>query len=550
MPLLLPLLIGLSLAADSPQDALRIPRIAGEWITIARDPDPGALTRPEQQPVDFGIWRAADGAWQLWSCIRKTGEPGHTRLFFGWESPELTRPGWTPRGIVMQADPALGESGGGLQAPFVVRDRNLFRLFYGDWVRICSAESRDGRTFTRRLVTDGQPALFQEAADANARDPMILRSGDLWYAYYTAHPGRKGAVYARTSSDLVHWSSANLVAAGGQAGDGPSSAECPHVVEWSPGHFYLFRTQKYGQEAVTRVYHSTDPLDFGTGSNGDALHLVTSLPVAAPELIRVEQDWFIAALRPDLKGIQIAPLRWDVLPPKAPRAADGKIRAALYVGPGSAGRGIPRTRELLSALPGIELRELSPAALRSGGLKDCDLVIFTGGTGSGQANAIGLAGRQAVRRFVQEGGGYLGICAGHYLACDGYSWSLSLLDAKTKSSAWKRGTGNVQVESTALGREILGFAGGRLEVRYANGPIFRPAARPDIADFEPLAFFRSEFAENGAPPGIMVDSPAIVAGHCGKGRVLCSSPHPEQTEGMEGFVERAVRWLAQSPGKP
>src|SRR5688572_27027007 len=46
------------------------PRIVGQWWTIAADPDLGELTTPKQQPVDFGIWPASDGTWQLWSCIR------------------------------------------------------------------------------------------------------------------------------------------------------------------------------------------------------------------------------------------------------------------------------------------------------------------------------------------------------------------------------------------------------------------------------------------------------------------------------------------------
>jgi len=38
----------------------------GEWRTIATDPDLGELSNPDQQPVDFAIWQAAGGAWQLW----------------------------------------------------------------------------------------------------------------------------------------------------------------------------------------------------------------------------------------------------------------------------------------------------------------------------------------------------------------------------------------------------------------------------------------------------------------------------------------------------
>ena len=77
------------------------PHLAGPWWTIAGDPDLGALTSPKQQPVDFGIWQAADGTWQLWSCIRGTHEPGKTRLFHRWEGGKLTDRDWTPKGIAL-----------------------------------------------------------------------------------------------------------------------------------------------------------------------------------------------------------------------------------------------------------------------------------------------------------------------------------------------------------------------------------------------------------------------------------------------------------------
>jgi len=108
-----------------------------------------------------------------------------------------------------------------------------------------------------------------------------------------------------------------------------------------------------------------------------------------------------------------------------------------------------------------------------------------------------------------------------------------ILDAKTVSSKWKRGVGQVKIEPTGKGREILGFPAGQLDIRYANGPIYKAAESPAIPDFEPLALFRTELAENDSPKGAMVNSPAMVAGTFGKGRVICSSPHPEQTAGWK-----------------
>ncbi|MCU0978688.1 MAG: hypothetical protein MUF25_05905 [Pirellulaceae bacterium] len=287
------------------------PVSTGRWWPVAGDPDLGPLTSPKQQPVDFAIWQAADGTWQLWSCIRGTQEPGKTRLFHRWEGAKLTDRDWASKGIALQADSALGETQGGLQAPYVLRHAEKYWMFYGDWANICLATSTDGKTFLRHRNSAGRPQLDFAGPvdrDRNGRDPMVVRIGDKWYCYYTAHPGNKGFDYVRTSDDLIHWSDERVVAAGGQAGKGPYSAECPFVVEPQPGDFYLFRTQAYGKNAQTSVYHSRDPLNFGI--DNDAEHYVTTLPVAAPEIFRHEGQWYLAALLPSLKGIQITRLEW------------------------------------------------------------------------------------------------------------------------------------------------------------------------------------------------------------------------------------------------
>src|SRR5262245_21372153 len=97
------------MAATAAAQPVLVPRIDGPWWQVAGDPDVGAYTTPDQQPVDFAIWQAADGTWQLWSCIRHTAYPGNTRLFYRWQSASLTAPNWTPMGIAMTAEPALGE---------------------------------------------------------------------------------------------------------------------------------------------------------------------------------------------------------------------------------------------------------------------------------------------------------------------------------------------------------------------------------------------------------------------------------------------------------
>jgi glutamine amidotransferase-like uncharacterized protein len=226
-------------------------------------------------------------------------------------------------------------------------------------------------------------------------------------------------------------------------------------------------------------------------------------------------------------------------------AADAKpIRVALYDDAGAFGKGVPRVTELLGKTPDVKVTIVKGADIAGGVLKDYDVVVFTGGSGSKQAAGIGEAGKAEVRRFVENGGGYIGICGGAYLACSGFSWSLGVLDAKTVSSKWMRGKGDVQIEVNAAGAKTTGIPAKQQPVRYANGPIIKPAGREEVPDYETLATFRTELAENDTPKGVMVNTPAWVRGGYGKGRVLISSPHPEQTAGMDAWVEHAVRWVA------
>jgi hypothetical protein len=297
------------------------PVIDGDWWKIASTPDLGEYNSSDQQPVDFGIWQACDSTWQLWSCIRNSNFPGSaytTRFLYGWEGKSLTSTDWKPKGIKWAANPLLGENQGGMQAPFVLKEDNTYYLFYGDWKRICLAKSNDGKNFTRVVGGNGQPGLITEHSQADfqtntARDPMVLKRGNTFYCYYTSHiedPVNDGAAFCRTSLNLQDWTESVLVSHTPPYKDNSEmySDECPHVVFLPEnGFYYLFVTQMYGQNSQTTVYASSNPMYFGVD---DKSRLVCTLPIAAPEIVYKDGQYFIAALNNTLDRVRIVKLKW------------------------------------------------------------------------------------------------------------------------------------------------------------------------------------------------------------------------------------------------
>lgn len=300
------LVVSITTITTFANDKIMIPAIDGDWWQVAGDPDLGDYTTEKQEPVDFGVWQAADGTWQIWSCIRHTNVGGSTRLFFRWQGENLTDPDWTPMGISMIADHNFGETPGGLQAPHVVKILGVYHMFYGDWQNICLAKSWDGKTFARRINAKNQAALFSNGPGLQSRDAMVIPIDGKYYCYYTAHENNEGKVFCRISEDLRNWSDAIVVAFGGQAGSGKYDVECPHVVYYDE-HYYLFSTQKYGRNMTTSIYRSKDPLNFGI--NDDQYHVHT-MPIAAPEVILHNGEYYLATLIHSLKGIKIAKMKW------------------------------------------------------------------------------------------------------------------------------------------------------------------------------------------------------------------------------------------------
>ncbi|MBN2293644.1 MAG: hypothetical protein JXM70_14540 [Pirellulales bacterium] len=69
-------------AVSAENDSILIPKVSGPWWQIAGNPDLGKYNDPRQIVLDFGIWPAKDGTWQMWACIYHAKCGGKLRLLW------------------------------------------------------------------------------------------------------------------------------------------------------------------------------------------------------------------------------------------------------------------------------------------------------------------------------------------------------------------------------------------------------------------------------------------------------------------------------------
>lgn len=157
-------------------------------------------------------------------------------------------------------------------------------------------------------------------------------------------------------------------------------------------------------------------------------------------------------------------------------------------------------------------------------LSDGCLLIMPGGADLPYCKKLNGEGNRKIRHFIEQGGAYLGICAGAYYGCaeldfTGLDYSvkgsreLALFDGVAKGSLPKFANGkwyDEGIESKAM-VEITLAEGRKTPSYYHGGCCFVPTPN---ATYHPLACY---------PDGSL----AIVEGHLGKGYYLLSGVHFE-----------------------
>lgn len=255
---------------------------------------------------------------------------------------------------------------------------------------------------------------------------------------------------------------------------------------------------------------------------------------------------------PEMRGPNAAdgtkvPNETTVIPPvKAKRP----LNIGIYQGIGAPDGSVDAIKQRALTLEGAKVTLIKAEEFATMDLSQFDIIAFSGGMSTAQAKGLGKAGRDAVVRYVYNGGSYLGICAGAYLATSGNEWSLGILNGRTVSPDWLRGAAYLKLQLSPDGQSIFDGPKDTFYVRYHNGPIIEPANKPELPPYTVDAYFRTEVdGFKTTPIGIQVNSPAVIRATYGKGRVLTISPHPENSRGLENFIPRGLVWLGDKSDK-
>lgn len=236
----------------------------------------------------------------------------------------------------------------------------------------------------------------------------------------------------------------------------------------------------------------------------------------------------------------------ETLVPAASTDATSTVRVALFSDPGSTDA---KSREaiyrLLKEAPGIDVDKVTTeAAVARLSPENYDVFILPGGTGGGEAKAMGIEGGKRVTEFARNGKGVVAICAGGYYVTEGwgeYTGAVDIINGKNwDSSNWARGEGFIAVQTTDSDD-----ASSSRTMWFENGPIFAPAEMAEVPAYTPLVKYVTDMAAPNAPTGMMQGRDAVVAAPFGKGRVVAFGPHPELSPDVNHWLISAVKWSAR-----
>ena len=157
--------------------------------------------------------------------------------------------------------------------------------------------------------------------------------------------------------------------------------------------------------------------------------------------------------------------------------------------------------------------DLNSTDIKNGELKHYDLLIIPGGHTQTIFKKLDKEGFEQIKSFVKNGGSYIGISAGAFLASKKnpaeIGSGLGMIDIQCNLPNWKLANSKTIMINIRSKHPIVKNYSGKIKIVYGYGPMIKTGENVEI-----LATYENNFA-------------AIVYANYGKGKVIVFSPHPE-----------------------
>lgn len=208
---------------------------------------------------------------------------------------------------------------------------------------------------------------------------------------------------------------------------------------------------------------------------------------------------------------------------------------------------------------------ITAESVREGGLSGYQIAVVPGGWASLKYQALGAGGMEQIRRFVERGGGYLGLCGGAGLALQ-VDEGLGLLPVSRKSMTERlpNFSGSIRVHRTSNHPlwwglqeeacfqvwwpsqfELLEPEKIQVLGKYGEPESDFWVSDLNVQDTETAGFDwerLEEAYEINLDPRRLLNEPAIVECKCGQGRVVLSYPHLETPGDAQGNLALFNVW--------
>ena len=220
------------------------------------------------------------------------------------------------------------------------------------------------------------------------------------------------------------------------------------------------------------------------------------------------------------------------------------LRIAVYVDKGARNLGVFHWLEITSRASNAVMTPVDGEAVRAGVLDSADVLVMPGGSSVQESKSLGAEGREKIRAFVKNGGGYIGTCAGCCLLMESSKCHPDMLNMIPYTFSVCGGKTDLSIMFNQRATELAGIRKGTEKVRYSEGPVPVPSLPVKEADVEVVAYYNSDVnAQSAKERTSMAGQAAAIAGTYGKGRLFAIAVHPEHDYNDHYILRGAFRYV-------